>query len=153
MELFEKISKAASKTYKATTEKTAKIAKETKLKINVNDCKKEITDKYKEIGEMVYQKSVLGEEVDKEELKAKCEEIDALTQQIVDFKNEILTINDRKNCPNCHLEIEISSRYCPECGFEQPKIELVQEHVEEEHCNCGECHHHCHEASESDEDE
>lgn len=151
MELFDKISKAASKTYKATTEKTSKIAKETKLKINVNECKKEITDKYKEIGEMVYQKSVLGEEVDKEELQAKCEEIDALTEQIVEFKNEILTINDRKTCPNCHLEIDIIYSYCPACGYEQPKVEIVKE-SEEEHCSCEGCGKECHHDSEETEE-
>ena len=127
MEIFEKISKAASKTYKATTEKTAKIAKETKLKINVNECKREISDIYREIGEMVYQKSILGEEIDKEELKSRCDEIDEITQKIVNCKNEILSINDKKNCPNCHLEIEITAKYCPECGFEQQRVEIEED--------------------------
>ena len=46
MEIFEKIGDAASKTYKFTAEKTSKIAKETKIKMQINEYKSNIKDIY-----------------------------------------------------------------------------------------------------------
>lgn len=119
MEILEKIGDAASKTYKYTAEKTAKIAKETKLKMKINDHKKEIENIYREIGETVYEKFIVDEELDKQELTQKCEEIDLLTEKIVECKNEILKIKEKRQCKNCYEEIEITANYCPNCGFEQ----------------------------------
>ena len=41
MEIFDKIGKKASEAYKMTADKTGKIAKETKLKLRMNDYIKE----------------------------------------------------------------------------------------------------------------
>lgn len=132
MEIFEKIGDAASKTYKYTAEKTTKIAKETKMKIKINEYKREIENIYREIGETVYEKSVVEEEIDKEELKNKCEEIKCLSEKIVECKNEILSIKEKKQCKNCYEEIEISANYCPNCGFEQEREEeIIKEENEE----------------------
>ncbi len=131
MEIFEKIGDAASKTYKFTAEKTSKIARETKLKMQINESKRKIEDIYKEIGEAVYEKSVLDEEIKKEDLKQKCDEIDELSDKIVKCKNEILTLKEKRQCTNCYEEIELNAHYCPNCGFRQPEIE-------KEECNCNE---------------
>lgn len=124
MEILEKIGDAASKTYKYTAEKTTKIAKETKLKMKISDHKKEIETIYREIGETVYEKFVVDEEIDKQELMQKCEEIDLLAEKIVNCKNEILKLRERRQCPNCYEEIEITANYCPNCGFEQETIQV-----------------------------
>lgn len=129
MEIFEKIGDAASKTYKYTAEKTTQIARETKLKMKINDYKRQIENIYREIGEAVYEKFVVDEEISKKELKEKCEEIDNLTKKIVESKNEILTIKQKRLCKNCYEEIEITAHYCPNCGFEQ---EEIKEEIEEE---------------------
>ena len=131
MELFEKIGDAASKTYKYTAEKTSKIAKETKLKMKINDYKKEIEKIYREIGETVYEKSVVNEEIDKEELKEKCDKIDDISKKIVECKNEILTIKEKRQCKNCYEEIEINANYCPNCGFHQEEVEITKNETEE----------------------
>lgn len=131
MEILEKIGDAASKTYKYTTEKTTKIAKETKLKMKINDYKKEIESIYIEIGEAVYEKFVVDEEMSKKDLKEKCEEIDRLSDKIVECKNEILGLKEKRQCKNCYEEIEISSNYCPNCGFEQEEIKKKTENDEQ----------------------
>ena len=136
MEILEKIGDAASKTYKFTAEKTSKIAKETKLRIKINECKRKIEEIYEEIGEAVYQKHVVDEDIKMDELKEKCEEIDNLSQKIIECKNEILSLKEKRQCANCYEEIEINAHYCPNCGFEQP--EIVQEEKKEE-CNCENC--------------
>lgn len=136
MEIFEKIGDAASKTYQYTAAKTTKLAKETKLKMKINDYKKEIENLYLEIGKMVYEKSVMDETLTKEELKEKCDTIDDLTGKIVECKNEILCLKERKQCRNCYEEIEKDANYCPNCGYEQQQKEqqeeLEQEEIEEE---------------------
>ena len=58
MEFFDKLSKKASDTYKGAAEKTGKLAKETKLKIKINDNKSKINVLYQEIGKKVYQKHI-----------------------------------------------------------------------------------------------
>ncbi len=132
MEIFEKIGDAASKTYKYTARKTSEIAKETKLKIKINNYKDEIELIYREIGEAVYEKFVVDEELSKKELNEKCEEIDRLTDKIVECKNEILKIKEKKQCKNCYEEIELDARFCPNCGFEQKEEKTKEENTEKE---------------------
>ncbi len=129
MEIFEKIGDAASKTYKFTAEKTSKIAKETKIKMQINEHKGDIKDIYIEIGEEVYQKFERDEELDLNDLQQKCEEIKVLTEKIVKCKDEILKLKEKKQCKNCYEEIEIGANYCPNCGFEQ---ETIDEKIEED---------------------
>ncbi len=131
MEILEKIGDAASKTYKFTAEKTSKIAKETKIKMQINEYKGDIKDIYIEIGEYVYEKFVKGEKTDLEELNQRCEEIQILSDKIVNCKNEILKLNEKRQCKNCYAEIERSANYCPNCGFKQEKEEEKSEQQEE----------------------
>ena len=126
MEIFEKIGDAASKTYKYTAEKTSKIAKETKLRMQINEYKGDIKDLYIEIGENVYEKFVKNEELDTSDLQAKCEMIQDFSDKIVQCKDEILMIKEKRQCKNCYEEIDLNSNYCPNCGAEQEKI-VVEE--------------------------
>ncbi len=129
MEIFEKIGDAASKTYKFTAEKTSKIAKETKMKMQINEHKSDIKDIYIEIGEAVYEKFAQDEELDIKNLQQKCEEIQVLSEKIVKCKDEILKLKEKKQCKNCYEEIEIGAHYCPNCGFEQ---ETIDEKIKED---------------------
>ena len=128
MEIFEKIGDAASKTYKYTAEKTSKFAKETKKKMEINDYKRNIKEIYIEIGETVYEKYETDQELNLEELLEKCERIQELSDKIVGCKDEILTLKERKQCKNCYEEIELSAKYCPNCGCEQ---EIINEEISE----------------------
>ena len=127
MEIFEKIGDAASKTYKFTAEKTSKIAKETKIKMEINEHKSDIKDIYQEIGEAVYQKYVKDEDLDMKYLEDKCKEIQELSDKIVACKDEILTLKEKRQCKNCYEEIEISANYCPNCGYHQEEIKKDEE--------------------------
>ena len=129
MELFEKIGDAASKTYKYTAEKTSKIAKSTKIKMQINEHKRNIEDIYVEIGEAVYESFVRDKEIDMKYVQERCEEIKDLSDKIINCKDEILKLNERKQCKNCYEEIDISAKYCPNCGCEQ---EIEQEEEKEE---------------------
>ena len=131
MDFFEKIGDAANKTYKYTAEKTTKIAKETKLRMQINEYKGNIKDLYIEIGEDIYEKYVIKEDVNLDEIHAKCEMIKDISNKIVECKDEILKIKEKRQCKNCFEEIDLYSNYCPNCGAKKEKIE-VEEPIEEE---------------------
>ena len=105
MEIFEKIGDSSSKTYKFTAEKTSKIAKETKIKMQINEYKSNIKDIYIEIGEYVYQKFLKDEDIDSKDLEQSCEEIKVLSDNIVKCKDEILKLIEKRQCKNCYAEI------------------------------------------------
>lgn len=113
MEILEKIGDAASKTYKYTAEKTSKFAKETKIKMQINEHKGYIKELYREIGEAVYQKYVVDEDIDMKYVKEKCEEIKVLSDKIIKCKDEILKLNEKRQCKNCYEEIRARCKLLP----------------------------------------
>ena len=52
MDFFDKITKKASKAYKITADKTGKFAKDTKIKIKMNDLKQQIEFSYSLIDDL-----------------------------------------------------------------------------------------------------
>lgn len=130
MEFFDKIGKKASEAYKVTADKTGKIAKETKMKLKINELKSEINDMYKEIGRKVYEKHVIEDEISiKKDLETECTKIDVLSDEIEELLEQCLSLKDKKQCQNCYKEIDIESNYCPNCG-EKQKIQEVEEETE-----------------------
>lgn len=125
MDFFDKLGKKASQTYKYTTEKTSKLAKEAKLRMSMNENKAQIEDIYTEIGKRVYQRHIASDKVDMDLeslLEEDCIQIDELCDYIEDERKEILILKDRKQCPSCFHEIEIDFHYCPNCGVAQEDI-------------------------------
>ncbi len=125
MEFFDKLGKKANETYKYTAEKTSKIAKEAKLKMAINANKSKIEEIYEEIGKKVYMHHVNSDDIDidlESVLEEYCIQIDQICDEIEDQRKELLTLKDKKQCPNCFDEIEASCAYCPNCGYEQPKV-------------------------------
>ena len=151
MGFFDNLGKKASKAYDATAEKTSKIAKEAKLRMKINENKSDIKDIYKEIGKKVYEKHVREENIDiKTELEEECTKIDVLSAEIETCLKSILELKEKKQCENCHAEIELDNTYCPKCGAKQPEIEVKEAEVvgmendsqdddNSEKSNCSEC--------------
>lgn len=120
MEIFDKIGEVASQTYKYTAEKADKIARETKLRMKMNENKSKIETLYNEIGEAVYRRHIsASKENFDEEINNACEEIDKISKEIEQQNNELLNLKDRKQCPNCHEKIDKEAKYCSNCGMEQ----------------------------------
>ena len=108
-----------------TSETTGKIAKETKLKIKINENKGKITDIYEEIGKKVYEKHIREENIDiKVDLEEECSKIDELSQEIEEARLEILKLNQKRLCSKCGAEIEKGAAFCPKCGEKQPVEEV-----------------------------
>ena len=135
MEFFNKIGDIASKTYQKTSKKTGEIAKEAKIKMKMNENKTKINDLYEEIGKIVYQKHIHGEEVKiEDDLNAYCNQIDELSKEIEKYQEEVLTLKNKRICENCYAEIDLMAKYCPHCGFEQAteKVEDIKEETKPE---------------------
>lgn len=130
MGFFDNLGKKASKAYDVTAEKTSRIAKEAKLRMKINENKSDINDIYKEIGKKVYEKHVREENIDiKTELEEECTKIDVLSAEIETCLKTILELKEKKQCENCHAEIELDNTYCPKCGAKQPDMEVKEAEV------------------------
>ena len=133
MGFFDNLGKKASKAYDITAEKTGKLAKEAKYRMKINENKSDINDLYKEIGKKVYEKHVREENIDiKTELEEECTKIDVLSAEIDTCLKSILELRDKKQCPNCHAEIEVDSEFCPKCGAKQAKTGETELNSQEE---------------------
>lgn len=138
MDFWDKLTKKASETYKGASEKTNKIAKETKLKLKINENKSKIEDLYTDIGKKVYQKHVAKEDVKvAEDIAEECAKIDELAHQIEDYERQIWDLSDNKQCPNCKSKISKDDTFCPNCGTKQEEekvheVEVVEEVKEED---------------------
>lgn len=122
MDFFDKLGKQASKTYEYTTKKTSKLAREAKLKMQMNEHKGQIEDLYEEIGKKMYEHHVNDQALDidiESVLEEYCIQIDELCDRIEEERKELLTLREKKQCPNCFCEIELDYNYCPNCGDEQ----------------------------------
>ena len=135
MDLFDKLGKKASQTYKYTAEKTSKLAKEAKIKMAMNENKSKVKELYEEIGKKMYEHHVNDKAIDidiESVLEEYCIEIDELCDRIEDERKELLALKEKKQCPNCFEEIELQYYYCPNCGDKQENIEEDEEEEVEE---------------------
>ena len=136
MDFFDKLGKKASEAYKITADKTGKIAKETKLKLKINETKSKINDIYEEIGKEVYEKHLgkSNSENFEQEIEDKCTEIDVLADEIENMQQQCLELKDKKKCTSCYTEIDKNVKFCSNCGAEQKeeeKVEVMKEEVPE----------------------
>ena len=135
MDFLNKLGNIANKTYKNASQKTGELAKEAKIKMKMNENKGKINDLYEEIGKIVYQKHIHGEEVKiEEDINTYCSKIDELAKEVEKSQQEMLALKNKRICENCYTEIELQSKYCPHCGFEQAeekKEDIKEENVED----------------------
>ena len=125
MGFFDTLGKKATEAYNVTTKKTGELAKEAKLRMKINENKSNINDLYKEIGKKVYEKHVREENIDiNTDLEEECTKIDVLSAEIETCLKSILELKEKKQCENCHAEIELNASFCPKCGEKQPVEEV-----------------------------
>ena len=133
MGFFDNLGKKASAVYDVTAEKTSKIAKEAKLRMKINENKSDINGLYKEIGRKIYEKHVREENIDiKTELEEECTKIDVLSTEIETCLKAILELKNKKQCEQCHAEMDLNNNFCPKCGAEQPGAEVLNAEVVKE---------------------
>lgn len=117
---------------KKTTETTAKIATEAKLKIEIAENKERVKEFYEELGRKVYENHIREENIDIDELISEdCSKIDTLSKEIENARKQVLELNNKKMCKKCFAEIETSSIFCSQCGERQTEEETVLEKAKE----------------------
>lgn len=132
MEFFDKLTKKASETYKVTKEKTNKISGELKLRGRISENKEKIQKAYNELGKKIYENRTNGNTSSEEEIQAVCDNITTLFKEIQKAEAEILKLKDIKTCEKCSAEIDVNATFCPKCGAEQPKEEIVNVEIKTE---------------------
>lgn len=133
MEFFDKLGKKASEAYKATADKTGKLAKETKLKLKINELKAQVNEIYEEIGKRVYENHIReNDENAEQEIEEKCVKIDVLSDEIDSLLKECLELKDKKQCQKCYAEIEKEAKFCKHCGAKQEELKQEPEILEVE---------------------
>ena len=121
MDIFNKIGKKATETYKVTAEKTGKLAKEAKLKMEINTYKSNVQELYTEIGEKVYLKYSAQEELTLEDIQDELNKVDTISEQIERANEEMMKLKDKVKCTNCSFEMDSEFKYCPNCVAKQNK--------------------------------
>lgn len=95
------------------------------LRLRLAPLKREWLNALLELGEAVYTFFRQGQqEIRKEELRERYQELLSLEEEIEDLKEEIALLQGRKprkRCPSCGKYIEEDARYCSYCGVEQKK--------------------------------
>lgn len=133
MDFFDKLSKKATEAYRITADKTGKFAKDTKLKIKMNDLKSQINEIYEEIGKKVYEKHLREENISiKDELEEECTKIDVLSNEIESLLHQSLDLNDKKQCMVCSTLIGKEDKFCHECGAKQDSCDENEDIIETE---------------------
>lgn len=140
MEFLDKLGQKASEAYKVTADKTGKLAKEAKLRMQIGEIKSQINNIYQDIGKIVYEKHVRENEYDiSKEIDEQCTKIDVLSDEIDTKLKECLKLKDKKQCPKCYTQIEKDVKFCPECGAKQEEqtenvkeVEVVEQNEQEQ---------------------
>ena len=73
-----------------------------------------------EIGETVYEKRQLFPD---SVLSEKYTAVSNAYAEIAHLKSEIIAVKGAKQCPNCGIEVAMSSSFCPSCGSAVPTPE------------------------------
>ena len=61
-----------------------------------------------------------------EEIIGFCKNIDELSEEIEKASDQLLALRGKRVCEHCHAEIDISVKFCPLCGTEQPEIPVEE---------------------------
>ena len=122
MEMIDKIGKKAADTYQHAVKTTGKLTRELRLRSMLSENKAKIEDLYENIGRYVYEKYLLGEQIEiQNELLHDCTLIDIIASEVEDIRMELLKLKELKQCPKCHHEINLTDSFCPNCGEPQQK--------------------------------
>lgn len=124
MDFFDKLGKKVSDTYNSASEKTSKLARETKLKLSIAEEKDNEKQFYEKLGQEFYKKYL-----DKRDSEVALEfienfmQIDKVREKIKNYEDEINSIKGLKTCPKCGESFDVNYEFCPKCGYKHEEEE------------------------------
>lgn len=120
MDFFDKLGKKVSDTYNSASEKTSKLARETKLRMLISENKNNQKQLFEKLGQEFYKRFLDKRDSDVAiEFIEEFKEIDKIDMSIKNYENEILTLKGLRNCPKCGEPFNIDFEFCPKCGYKQ----------------------------------
>ena len=131
MSFLDNLTKKANDAYQTTKEKTVQLTTEFKMKSKINNNNDKIKALYKELGMLIFDSYKSNTHLTEDEINPKCEEINALLEEVAKIKVDILSLKKLKKCVSCDSEIDQSDNFCPKCGAKQPEIKHDEAKVEE----------------------
>lgn len=148
MSFFDKMKKGVSDA----GSKAKTLVEVNKFRLNIQSLEAEIQDRYKRIGQSVFQSisDELGAEpaFDQKEkvvVLTLCQEIRARQQEIVELNKKILELNNQKSCDKCGRLNQTEVRFCSDCGHEFIQVVTIdvvaaQTATESDVISCWKCH-------------
>ncbi|WP_199624430.1 zinc ribbon domain-containing protein [Paenibacillus alkalitolerans] len=112
MSLFDKFKQGASEAAK----KAQQTVELTRLKTQISVKEKEIEKSYNFIGKAVFEAFSKGDMSQSEsEVRAVCQLISQLKQEIKLLDQKIIDVRNEKECV-CGTSVSANAKFCPECG-------------------------------------
>ena len=102
--------------------KAGQIVDISKLRINISELNNEITKRYTELGQYIYDVKKNGE-VNEEIVTEKIAEIDEFTAQLSAVVQEMGAMQNKVPCPVCGKQCQAETAYCSFCGAKLTKSE------------------------------
>ncbi|MGM9973295.1 MAG: zinc ribbon domain-containing protein [Clostridiaceae bacterium] len=109
------IGRALKDTGRKTLKKSSIFIDSSRINLIISSKKNKINDIYKEIGKRYYKK--YKKDLSKDSpFKKLFLDIDALKKEIKELEQELLSVNNEKQCPHCGKFIDKKSLFCNKCG-------------------------------------
>lgn len=118
MKVFETISNSVKDTVSSVKRKSEDLVEISKLAANLNSKNLKIDELYSKIGQVVVLKHESNIYIDPD-LVEYANEVMNLKDDIGEIESTILTLRNKRVCPNCGTPIDKSVHYCPKCGLKQ----------------------------------
>ena len=120
MEFFNKVGSSISNKSKNVARKAKELAEISSLNNQITAQEDIINKICLEIGKTVYEKR---EAFPDTELEEKYNATSNAYAEITRLKSKIIFVKGAKQCPNCGIEVPLTSSFCPDCGTAVPTPE------------------------------
>ena len=87
-----------------------------KLRINLSELNGEISRRYQELGQFIYEAKKAGS-ADEAELEEKVAGIDDLYTQLTAVSAQLSALQNKDTCPCCGKQMEMEATFCSHCGM------------------------------------
>ena len=95
----------------------SKVSNTVKLYSRKNAIIEELNDLFDTLGKMSYYNAIgEGSETAEDDIVTVISEITRLKNELVDIEEELRIKSGKKQCPECHGELQRNALYCPYCG-------------------------------------
>ena len=124
MDFFDKLGKKVSDTYNTASEKTTKLARETKLKMLISENRDIQKQLFEKLGQDFYKIFLYKRDSEVSiQFIEKFKALDKTEETIKNYENEILSLKGFRNCIKCGEPFNMDFEFCPKCGYKQGEEE------------------------------